>query len=129
MKSKNGTTYTYKVVAYKGTSTGSCTTKKTVRLTGVSLSSVTNSASGVVTAKWASKNTKATGYQVQYSTSSSFASGNKTVTATRVSTLSKKITGLTKGKTYYIRVRVYKTVDGTKYYSAWSSKKSVKVSK
>ena len=36
---------------------------------------------------------------------------------------------LTKGKTYYVRVRSYKTVSGTKYYSAWSSKKSVKISK
>ena len=29
-------------------------------------------------------------------------------------------------KTYYVRVRTYKTVDGKKYYSDWSSKKSKK---
>lgn len=29
-------------------------------------------------------------------------------------------------KTYYVRVRTYKNVDGKKYYSAWSSAKSKK---
>ncbi len=45
------------------------------------------------------------------------------------STVSKTISSLTKGKTYYVRIRTYKTVSGTKYYSAWSSTKSVKISK
>ncbi len=132
VKSKNGTTYTYAVKAYyksgSTTYTSSYTGKKTVRLTAVSLSSVKNSSSKKMTVKWA-KNSKATGYQIQYSTSSSFASGNKTVTVTGASSVSKVISSLTKGKTYYVRIRAYKTVDGTKYYSAWSSKKSVKISK
>ncbi len=132
VKSKNGTTYTYAVKAYyksgSTTYTSSYTGKKTVRLTAVSLSSVKNSSSKKMTVKWA-KNSKATGYQIQYSTSSSFASGNKTVTVTGASSVSKVISSLTKGKTYYVRIRAYKTVDGTKYYSAWCSKKSVKISK
>ncbi|MCD7756690.1 MAG: fibronectin type III domain-containing protein, partial [Clostridiales bacterium] len=78
--------------------------------------------------KWG-KNYNASGYQNQYSTTSTFASGNKTVTVTSASTVSKTITGLTKGKKYYVRVRAYKTVSGTKYYSAWSSTKNVKISK
>ena len=128
VKSKNGTTYTYKVVPYSGSSTGSFTAKKTVRLTAVSISSLKNSSSKKMTVKWA-KNSKATGYQIQYSTSSSFKSGNKTVTVSKAATTSKVISSLTKGKTYYVRIRTYKTVSGTKYYSAWSSKKSVKISK
>ena len=131
VKSKNGTTYYYYVKPYytsgSTTYTGSYTAVKTVRLTAVSLSSVKNSASKKITAAWA-KNSKASGYQVQYSTNSSF-SDSKTVTVSGASTLSKTISSLTKGKTYYVRVRAYKTVSGTKYYSAWSSKKSVKVSK
>ena len=128
VKSKNGTTYTYKVVPYSGSNTGSFTAQKTVRMTAVSLSSVKNSSSKKMTVKWA-KNSKATGYQIQYSTSSSFASGNKTVTVSGASSTSKVISSLTKSKTYYVRIRAYKTVSGTKYYSAWSSKKSVKISK
>ena len=35
--------------------------------------------------------------------------------------------GLTKGKTYYFKVRAYKTVDGTKVYGNYSTVKYVKV--
>ena len=80
-----------------------------------------------MTVKWG-KNSKATGYQIQYSTGSSFSS-YKTVTVSGASSVSRVIGSLTKGKTYYVRVRAYKTVSGTKYYSAWSAKKSVKISK
>ncbi len=30
-------------------------------------------------------------------------------------------------KKYYVRIRTYKVVSGKKYYSKWSSKKSVKI--
>ena len=81
-----------------------------------------------MTVKW-KKNAKATGYQIQYSLSKTFASGNKSVNIAKVGTISKVIGSLTKGKTYYVRIRTYKTVGSTKYYSAWSAKKSVKISK
>jgi len=70
-----------------------------------------------------------TGYQIQYSTSSSFSSGNKTVKISGATSKSYTLTGLTTGTTYYVRIRTYKTVNGKTYYSAWSSKKAVKVSK
>lgn len=128
-KVTNGKTYYYKVIAYASTGKGTASSvKTTVRLTGVTLSSVKNSASKKMTVKW-KKNSKATGYQIQYSTSSSFASGNKTVSVSKAATVSKTIGSLKKGKTYYVRIRAYKTVSGTKYYSAWSAKKKVKISK
>ena len=34
-----------------------------------------------------------------------------------------------KGKTYYVRVRTYKTVSSVKYYSMWSAVKSLKLTK
>ncbi|MCD8149439.1 MAG: leucine-rich repeat protein [Clostridiales bacterium] len=128
VKSKNGTTYTYYVQPYNSTSKGAYAAKKTVRLTGTSLSSVKNSAAKKMTVKW-SKKSGVSGYQIQYSTSSSFSSGNKTVTVSGASSASKVVSSLTKGKKYYVRVRTYKTISGTKYYSAWSSAKSVKISK
>ncbi|MCD7843097.1 MAG: S8 family serine peptidase [Clostridiales bacterium] len=127
VKSKNGTTYVYAVRPYYGSTLGSYTGKTTVRLTGVCISSLKNVKTKKMTVKWG-KNSKATGYQIQYSTSSSFSS-YKTVTVTSCKTVSKTISSLTKGKRYYVRVRAYKTVSGTKYYSAWSSKKNVKISK
>ena len=42
---------------------------------------------------------------------------------------SKKITNLKGGKKYYVRVRTYKTVNGTKYYSPWSKTKTVTTKK
>ncbi|MCD8149279.1 MAG: BspA family leucine-rich repeat surface protein, partial [Clostridiales bacterium] len=128
VKSKNGTTYIYYVQPYNSTSKGAYATKKTVRLTGASLLSVKNSAAKKMTVMW-SKKSGVSGYQIQYSTSSSFSSGNKTVTVSGASATSKVISSLTKKKTYYVRIRTYKTVSGTKYYSAWSSTKKVKISK
>ena len=71
------------------------------------------------------KNTKVDGYQVCYSTSKSFSSKKKVLyKGTR---LNKTVKKLKAGKTYYVKIRAYKTVSGKKKYSTWSAKKSVKV--
>ncbi|MBR5428229.1 MAG: fibronectin type III domain-containing protein, partial [Clostridia bacterium] len=127
VKDSNGTKYTYYVRAYKSTTLSAYTAKATYRVTGVTVSSLTNSAAKTMTVKWA-KNEKATGYEIQYATNSGFTSA-KTVTVSGASTLSKAIASLTKGSTYYVRVRAYKTVSSVKYYSAWSAAKSVKITK
>ncbi|MCC8101225.1 MAG: fibronectin type III domain-containing protein [Clostridiales bacterium] len=124
---QNGTVYTYKVIPYSGSTKGSGTEVTTARLTGISLTSVKNSAAGKAKVKWTAT-TNVDGYQIQYSTSSSFASGKKK-TVSGASKSSKTLTGLVKGSTYYVRIRTYKTVNGTKYYSAWSSKLKVKITK
>lgn len=77
------------------------------------------------TVKWKKQVTQTTGYQIQYSTSSTFKSGNKTVLITKKSTVSKKVSNLKAGKKYYVRIRTYKNVNGKKYYSSWSAKKAV----
>ncbi|MDO4306690.1 MAG: leucine-rich repeat protein, partial [Eubacteriales bacterium] len=100
----------------------------TVNPTKTALSSISNVKGKKITVKW-KKNTAGTGYQIQYSTSKTFASGNKTVNVAKNSAASKTITGLSKGKTYYVRIRTYKTVSGKKYYSGWSAAKSVKINK
>ena len=66
------------------------------------------------------------GYEIQYATNSKFTNG-RIVTVRSNKTLSKKITGLKRGKKYYVRVRTYKTKNGVKYYSNWSKKKTFKV--
>ena len=68
------------------------------------------------------------GYQIQYSSSSSFKSGNKTVTV-KGSKSSKTVKSLKAKKKYYVRIRGYKTINGKKQYSAWSAKKSVTTKK
>ena len=91
------------------------------------ISSVKNASSKSITVKW-KKVSGVTGYQIQYSTKSDFSS-KKTVTVKKDSTTSKKIKSLKKGKKYYVRVRSYTTVNGTKCYSEWSDKKAVKITK
>ena len=106
------------------------TTKKitiTVNPTKTALSSVTSPSAGKMTVKW-KKNSSGTGYQIQYSTSSKFTSP-KAVSVTKNTTLTKTIGSLAKGKKYYVRIRTYKTVGKTKFYSAWSTAKTVTIKK
>ena len=83
------------------------------------------------TVKWKKQSSKMSKnrigyYQIQYARNSKFTSGKKTVTVKGYKATSKKIKGLKKGKTYYVRVRTYMKVDGKKYYSKWSAAKKVK---
>ncbi|MCD8147007.1 MAG: fibronectin type III domain-containing protein, partial [Clostridiales bacterium] len=125
----NGTKYLYTVKAYSGSYTSGYEAEgeDIVRLSRTSISSLKNSSSKKITVKW-KKNSKATGYQIQYSTNSSFKNA-KTVKVTSASSLSKTISSLTKGKKYYVRVRVYKTTGGETYRSAWSTTKTVTIKK
>ena len=105
----------------KGTGNYTGTVKKTFRINpkGTSMSRVYPGVRRFV-ATWIEQSTQTTGYQLQYSLNSLFASGNKTITIPSNKTLKRKVTGLTAGRTYFIRVRTYKTVDGKNYYSEWS---------
>lgn len=122
--------YTYKIRAYKlvdgvkhYSSYSDSLKAVTKPLTPVvTLSSTT---AGNVTATWTNTSSKATGYKVYMATS-------KTGTYSLVKTTTAKSytkTGLTKGKTYYFKVRAYRTVDGNNIYSNYSTIKSIKVKK
>ena len=131
-KSGNGNKYVYTVRAYKTvlgkTYVSSNASEKTIyRLTTPVISALKNNASKTLNVVW-NKNTKGSGYEIQYATSSSFTKA-KSTSSIGYKTVTKNIKGLTKGKTYYVRVRTLKTVGRTKYYSAWSSAKKVKISR
>jgi len=76
---------------------------------------------------WAQKGS-ATGYEIQYATNSKFTSAKK-VTITSNKTDKTTVSKLSGKKKYYVRVRSYTTVKGTKYYGAWSSVKNVTTKK
>lgn len=128
----SNTTYSFKVAEYKtvnnhaiyGASSSTyttCTKPKTPTISSVSTKSK------AITVKW--KKIGCNNFQVQYSTKSNM-SGAKTYTVSS-NTTSKKISKLKKDKKYYVRVRAIKVkkIGGKtfKYYSNWSSKKSIKV--
>lgn len=130
---KTGTKYAYTVrcISKDGKSYTSAynTTGKTTTYVAVPLlSGVKNSKTKTMTVSW-KKDTAVTGYQIQYSVSNNFDSGNKTITVKGTSNVSKTITMLTRGKTYYVRIRSYKAVSGKNMFSAWSAAKSVGISK
>ena len=99
----------------------------TIKPKTVTVKSVKKAASRKLNVVWASHKTQTTGFQVRYATTKKFKSGTyKTVTLTSKSATSKALTKLKAGKTYYVKVRAYKTVDGKKIYSSWSKVKSAK---
>jgi len=92
----------------------------------VALTSLT-AGSKKLTVKW-KKGKNITGYEVQYSLKSNFKSAKK-VTISKASTVKTILKNLKANKTYYVRIRTYKTVKGKKYYSTWSKVKSAKPTK
>jgi len=88
------------------------------------ITSLATSGSGALRVEWES-NPQGQGYQIRYSRNSDMENA-KTITVTSKTTLSRKISDLTAGKTYYVQVRAYKTYKDVNYYSGWCAKKSKK---
>ena len=127
---KNVGKYTVKVKFKKEYARfGSMSKTFTINPKGTSVSKVTSPQKAQLKVTWKKQATQTTGYQVQYSTDKNFKKGNKTVTVKGAKTTSKTISKLTKGKKYYVRVRTYKTVNKTNFYSGWSKSSSVTVKK
>ena len=114
--------YTYKIT-FKSRYSGSYSLSFSIKPKSTSITSLTRG-KRKFTVKWAKKSTQVTGYQIQYSTVKSFKNAKK-ITISDYKKTSKTISGLKSGKKYYVRIRTYKTVKGTKYYSSWSSVKRV----
>lgn len=125
----NAKTNYYCVKAYYSDSIGDLSSSKNAYyLKSPSIKSATKkSKSTKMTVKW-SRNKSASGYQIQYADNRFFYK-SKTVTIKKNSTVSKKISKLSKSKKYYVRVRAYKTVSGKKIYSDWSLSSNVKTTK
>ena len=111
------------------TSNYKAATKKitiTVNPKKAALTKVSSPKAGTLKASW-KKDTKASGYQVVIAQNSKFTKGKKTAAVTKNSTTSKTFSKLKKKKTYYVKVRAYKTAGKTKLYGAYSSVKKVKI--
>ena len=72
---------------------------------------------------WAQKGS-ATGYEIQYATNYGFTNAEtKRLTANKPDTVT--ISGLYRGRNYFVRVRSYTIVRGSTYYGEWSPIKNV----
>ncbi len=107
----------------KGNYTG--TIKKTFKINPkpTSISKLTGG-SNKFTATWKKQASQTSGYQIQYSSRSDFKT-QKIVTVSGAGKTSRTLSGLAKKHKYYVRIRTYKTVGKTKYYSTWSAAKTV----
>lgn len=90
------------------------------------LSSVKKADSTSLKTSW-KKAAVASGYQVVIATNSKFTKNVEKFTVKGRTTVSKTIKELKKGKTYYVKIRAYKTVNGTKLYGEYSASKKVKL--
>lgn len=88
------------------------------------LNSAKSTSKKKIKASW-SKVGGASGYQVMWSTYKNFSKNYKTKSV-KAKSLSKTVTTAQSKKTYYVRVRAYKTINGKKVYSQWSNTKKVK---
>ncbi|MDR0853178.1 MAG: fibronectin type III domain-containing protein [Clostridiales Family XIII bacterium] len=91
----------------------------------VTAKTLKSAATKSVTLTWTAVSTNS-GYELLLATNSGFSKNKKTVTVAGGSAKSKKVTGLKKGTTYYVKVRAYKTIDSKKVYGAYSAAKHVK---
>ena len=115
----------------KGEYAGTLTKTFKVLPQGTSLKTLTAGAKSF-TVSWTKQTAKmsksnVTGYQIQYSTKKDFSSDKQVKTASGYTSGKRVIKGLTKGKTYYVRVRTYTKVNGVNHFSDWSAAKSVKI--
>ena len=127
----NGNRYAYKIYVYRKSgdvtlfSTAS-SPKAAYHMAAPVIKQTSNLASGSFKITY-TRNSKATGYQIQYADNARF-SGAKAVGVTGYNNLSKTITGLQK-KTYYVRIRSFKKVGKTTDYSAWSKSANITIKK
>lgn len=115
---------TYKVtVTFKGEKySGTISKNFKILPPATSISSISASKNSI-SLKWNKKISQVSGYEIRYSQYSDMSPAKK-ITISSNKTTSKTITGLSYNNKYYCQIRTYKTINGNKYYSKWSSKKS-----
>lgn len=125
---KTGTNYYFKIKAYKNTVGGklysnysAVKSAKPVLTKGV-ISKTTKIKKSKATVTW-KKVAGASKYQLVYGQNKKITKGKKSVTTKSTKTTLKK---LKKGKSYYVKVRAYRVVDGKRIYGPYSAVKRIK---
>ncbi len=119
----------YKVtVTFKGKYKGTVNKWYTVNPKGTVLGKVTSPAKKQLKVTWTKKPAaQVTGYQIRYGTKKNLnLKGSKMVLVQKAKTNNKVIKNLKPKTKYWVQIRTYKTVNGVKYFSAWSAKKQIR---
>lgn len=107
------------VVKLKGNYSGSKTVSYKINPKGTSITSAIGEGNKIKV-RWAKQAAQITGYQIQYSSNSTFSSGNQTITVSQAASTSTTYTRPNSWKNYYVRIRTYKKIGSALFYSAWS---------
>ena len=108
----------------KGKYTGTVKAAFDIVPKAVTLSKLESEAKGRLKVTW-QKSSGITGYEIEYGLKKNL----KNATSIEIGKKKTNVTikDLKSKKTWYVRIRAYKTVKGKKYYSAWSETKKIKV--
>ncbi|MBQ2845756.1 MAG: fibronectin type III domain-containing protein [Firmicutes bacterium] len=100
--------------------------KVTVVPKAITITSLVCKKHGKFTVKW-KKLKDVTGFEVQFCKAKNFKKGAKIKAVKSGKATTATVKKLKKKARFYVRIRVYKTVNGVKYYSDWSKAKSIKI--
>ncbi|MGN0532455.1 MAG: fibronectin type III domain-containing protein [Eubacterium sp.] len=126
----SATAYTYRVRGYNIVNSKKYygkwkTVSSVTKPNKVTIKTPTTNTKHQITIKW-NKMSRVSGYQTQICSNKSCSKVIRTNSVTGYSKTSYTAGNLKKGKTYYVRVRAFKTVNSKRTYGAWSSVKSIK---
>lgn len=115
-------------VTFKGNYKGTKTKQFTIYPKSTKLTSIKSKRKGFLVS-WKKQSNQISGYELAYSTDSRFRNSKVSVATVSKNKTKKTVSGLKKGKKYYVRIRTYKNVSlngkTTKLYSSWSKSKKV----
>lgn len=129
---KPNTTYRFKVLAYTFVNSAKCKGQRSVQVTiktknnVVSLKKVKSVKKKRIALRWG-KVSNISGYQVMWSTTKNFKKNYLTLKVKGASSVTKVIKTSRSKKTYYVKVRAYKTSKGKTRYYPWSKTVKIKV--
>ena len=112
-------------IKFKGKYTGTIKATYMIKPKTTAITGATRNGSKVALI-WKKQAAQTSGYQIQYATDKKFTKDKQLVTVSGAKKTSKTIKNVSEDKSYYFRVRTYKTVNGKKIYSSWSKAKLIK---
>ena len=124
-KSVGTATITVKAAETEAFAAAEATVTITVNPKAIVPTSLVCKKAGKFTIKW-DKLKKVSGFEVRFAAKKSFKKA-KVVKVKNPKATSKTVKNLKHKTKYYVQIRVYKDVDGVRYYSDWSKTKMIKV--
>ena len=115
------------IITFKGKYFGTVNKQYKINPKGTKIKSI-HPESKKLNIKWNKQSSQISGYQIEYTYKGKNVT-SKIVTIKGASITSKNITNIINNIDYYVRIRTYKDVADTRFYSSWSKQSKVHVDK